>query len=80
MKKMTNDRMLRTYYAVTYEYLREHPEFDGRQHPEHPGMLRQGVDSSSIKPWSGAADVQHLSREEWIEARLNAVHRGDEVR
>jgi len=78
MNKLTHDEALRMFYRTTYDFLRARPEFDGRPHADHPGMLRQGVEASSIKPWPGVADVQRLSRDEWVEARFDAVRRGDE--
>lgn len=73
-----SEQMLRMTYAAAYDYLRQHPEFDGRPHPEHPGAVREGVGQREVRPWPGAADVQHCSRDEWIDARLEAVRRGDE--
>lgn len=78
MTHTTYDEKLRTHYEGAYDYLRKHPEFDGRPRPEHPGLHRRGVDPSSIRPWPGVADVRDQTREEWVEARLNAVRRGDE--
>lgn len=78
MNTLTNEAMLRMTYEVTYDYLKKHPGFDGRPHPDHPGALRTGVDPEDVKPWPGAADVHRQSRDEWVEARLEAVRRGDE--
>jgi len=79
MNKLTHDDALQMFYRTAYDFLRARPKFDGRQHADHPGMLRRGVDASTIKPWPGAADVQRLSRDEWVEARLDAVRNGDEA-
>jgi hypothetical protein len=78
MTHMTYEEKLRTHYEVAYDYLLKHPEFDGRPRPGHPGLLRRGVDPSRIKPWPGVTDVRHQTREEWVEARLDAVRHGDE--
>lgn len=78
MTHLTHEENLLTYYEVAYDYLRKHPEFDGRPRPGHPGLARRGVDPSEIEPWPAIADVRLQTREEWVEARLNAVRRGDE--
>lgn len=78
MTHMTYEEKLLTYYEVAYDHLRKHPEFDGRPRPGHPGLARQGVDPSEMGPWPGSADVRLQTREEWVEARLNAISCGDE--
>jgi hypothetical protein len=78
MTNPTHDPMLRLVYGAAYDHLLQHPEFDGCPRPGHPALLRSGVDPADIKPWPGVEDVRRMSREEWIEARLEAVRRGDE--
>lgn len=73
-----SDMMLRMFYATAYDYLKSNPDFDGRPHPDHPGMLRARVDPGQVQPWPGVADVPHMSRDEWVTARLEAVRRGEE--
>lgn len=70
--------MLRIVYGAAYDYLLRHPEFDGRPCPGHPALIRTGVDPSDVQPWPGVEDVQRMSRDQWIEARLEAIRRGDE--
>lgn len=73
-----DEPMLRIVYGAAYDYLVKHPEFDGRPRPGQPGLLRNGVEPAGVKPWPGVADVRHMSRDEWIQTRLDAVRRGDE--
>lgn len=78
MTDLTDDLMLRLTYGAAYDYLTENPEFDGRPHPEHAGIMRTGIDPADTTPWPGVEDVHRVTREEWIAARLEAVRRGDE--
>ncbi|WP_119697609.1 hypothetical protein [Microbacterium halotolerans] len=78
MPDPTTDPMLRLVYAAAYDHLKRHPEFDGRPRPGQPGLIRAGVAAENVTPWPGVDDVPRLSRDEWIEARLEAVRRGEE--
>ena len=75
---ITYEKKLRNVYGITYDFLKEHPEFDGRPHSRFPGFTRKGVDPSTIPPWPGVADVRRMDRETWIEARIDGVRRGEE--
>ncbi|SMX99151.1 hypothetical protein [Brevibacterium linens] len=74
----TTDPMLRIVYGAAYDHLLRHPEFDGRPRPGHPALIRTGVDPADVQSWPGVEDVRRMTRDEWIEARLEAVRRGDE--
>lgn len=74
----SDERLLRMTYGAAYDHLARHPEFDGRPRPGHLGELRAEVSSGEAKPWPGVADVRRRTREEWIEARLDAVRSGAE--
>ncbi|XVX21481.1 hypothetical protein ACQP1U_06325 [Actinomycetota bacterium] len=74
----TYDEMLRMAYRAAYDYLTEHPEFDGRPRPGLDAIVRRGVDPQTIQPWPGVADVRTMTRDEWVAARFEAVARGDE--
>lgn len=78
MKPLTDEAMTRMFYEAAYDFLREHPEFDGRPRPGMPGLMRRGVDPKSVAPWPGVADVRRMGRDQWIAARLAAVAAGDE--
>lgn len=78
MTDPTADPMLRIVYGAAYDHLLRHPEFDGRSGPGHPTLIRTGVDLADAQPWPGVEDVRRMTRNGWIEARLEAVRRGDE--
>lgn len=76
---MTHYAKLQVFYTAMYDYLKAHPEFDGTAHPDHPAIARKGTDPLLATPWPGVDDVPHMSRDEWVEARLQAIRRGTEV-
>jgi len=78
MIKMTQAETLAMFYGTAYDYLRKHPDFDGRPRPGTAGLTRVGVEPSNTKAWPGVADVHRRTRDQWVADRLEAVRRGDE--
>lgn len=77
-KANPTDERLVMMYEVEYDYLRKNPGFDGTSLQAEGGLSRRAVDPSAAKPWPGADTVNSQSRDEWVQARLDAVARGDE--
>jgi hypothetical protein len=78
MTKMNDEALMRLAYSAAYDFLRAHPEFDGRPRPGLVALVRKGVEQKGTQPWPGVADVLRMTRDEWVDARLDAVRRGDE--
>jgi hypothetical protein len=72
--------MLTLFYEKAYDFCRANPGFDGlaASLPDdgEPFLVHTGV--SDQKPWPGVADVQRMTKSEWVRARLDAVARGAE--